>query len=132
MVPNNEQQTQAKTIGVTLRASAFKEDLLARSCCHQLICLSKYHMHQQTTAVDQPPFSVVFNMADNTLDGFDVSGVQGSSLQVIRNWQCPIHVGEISLNLLNNSKTNVFRPLRFKFFAFGNGDDDNIQKLPEE
>ena len=89
-------------------------------------------MHQQTTAVDQPPFSVVFNTADNTLDGFDVSGVQGSSLQVIRNWQCPIHVGEISLNLLNNSKTNVFRPLRFKFFAFGNGDDDNIQKLPEE
>jgi len=132
MVPNNEQQTQAKTISATLRASAFEEDLLTQSCRHQLIRLSKYHMCQWTTVVDQPPFSMVFNMADNTLDGFDVSGVQGSSLQVIWNRQRPICIGEISLNLPNNSKTNVFRPLRFKFFAFGNGDDDNVQKLPKE
>jgi len=75
---------------------------------------------------------MVLNMANNTLDGFDVSRVQGSSLQVIQNWQHPIHVGEISLNLPNNSETNVFRLLCFKFFAFGNGDDDNVQKLPKE
>jgi hypothetical protein len=36
------------------------------------------------------------------------------------------------MNLPNNRETNSFGFLRFKFFAFGNGDDDNVQKLPEE
>jgi len=101
-------------------------------CHHQLLHLSKYCMHQQTTVVDQPPFSVVFNAADNALDRFDVSGVQAPSLLVTWNRQQPIHVGENSLNLLNNGQTNVFSLLRFKFVALGNGDDNNVQKLPEE
>jgi hypothetical protein len=34
--------------------------------------------------------------------------------------------------LPNNRKTNILRLLCFKFIAFGNGDDDNGLKLPEE
>jgi len=82
--------------------------------------------------VDQPPFSVVFNVADNALDGFDVGGVQVPSLLVTQNWWQPIRIGENSLNLPNNSQTNVFSLLRFKFVALGNGDDDDVQKLPKE
>jgi len=105
---------------------------LVWSYCHQLVCLSKYCICQQTAVVNQPPFSVVFNAADNALDGFDVSGVQAPPLLVMWNrWQ-PIHVGENSLNLLNNGQTDVFSLLCFKFIALGNGDDDNIQKLPKE
>jgi len=89
-------------------------------------------MRQRTTAVNQPPFSMVFNTADNALDGFDVSGVQAPPLLVMQNQQQPMHVGENSLNLLNNGQTDVFSLLRFKFVALGNGDDDNVQKLPEE
>jgi len=89
-------------------------------------------MCQWTTAVDQPPFSVVFNTADNALDGFDIGGVQVPSLLVTQNWRQPIHVGENSLNLPNNSQTNVFSLLCFKFVALGNGDDNDVQKLPEE
>jgi hypothetical protein len=36
------------------------------------------------------------------------------------------------MNLPNNCKTNILRRFRFKFLAFGNGDDDDVQKLPEE
>jgi hypothetical protein len=36
------------------------------------------------------------------------------------------------MNLPNNRKTNILRLLRFKFLAFGDGDDDNVPKLPEE
>jgi len=36
-------------------------------------------MRQQATAVDQPPFSLVPNMADDALNGLDVSGVQAPS-----------------------------------------------------
>ena len=36
------------------------------------------------------------------------------------------------MNLPNNRKTNNLRLLSFKFFAFGNGDDDDVPKLPEE
>ena len=43
-----------------------------------------------------------------------------------------MRVREDSLNLPNNGETNVFGRLRFKFFAFGDGDDDDVQKLPEE
>ena len=89
-------------------------------------------MRQRTTAVDQPPFSTVFNAANNTLDGFDVSGVQAPPLLVMRNWRQPMHVGENSLNLPNNGQTDVFSLLCFKFVALGNGDDDDVQKLPEE
>ena len=131
-MPNNERRTQAKTIGTTLRASAFEEDLLARLCRRRLIRLSKYRMRQRTAAVDQPPRSAVFNTADNTLDGFDVSGVQAPPLLVMRDQQQPMRVGENSLNLPNNGQTDVFSLLRFKFIALGNGDDDNVQKLPEE
>jgi hypothetical protein len=35
------------------------------------------------------------------------------------------------MNLPNNRKTNNLRLLSFKFFAFGNGDDDDVLKLPE-
>lgn len=89
-------------------------------------------MRQRATAVDQPPCFPVFNTADNTLDGLDVSGVQGPSLQVIRNRQHLIRVGKFSLNLPNNRETNNLRLLRSKFFAFGNGDNDDILKLAEE
>jgi len=43
-----------------------------------------------------------------------------------------MRVGENSLNLLNNSQTDVFSLLRFKFIALGNGDDNDVQKLPKE
>jgi len=89
-------------------------------------------MCQRTTAVDQPPFSAVFNAADNALDGFDVGGVQAPSLLVTQNRRQPIRIGENSLNLPNNGQTNVFSLLHFKFVALGNGDDDDVQKLPEE
>ena len=36
------------------------------------------------------------------------------------------------MNLPNNRKTNILRLLRFKFLAFGDGDDDDVPKLPEE
>jgi len=98
----------------------------------QLLHLSKYRMCQQITVVNQPLFSVVLNMADNALDGFDISGVQGSNLWVRQNWQQPIHIGGNSLNLLNNSQVDIVRLLHFKFFALGNGDGDDVQKLPEE
>jgi len=89
-------------------------------------------MRQRTIAVDQPPFSAVFNVADNTLDGFDVSRVQAPPLLVMRNRRQPMRIGENSLNLPNNGQTDVFSLLRFKFVALGNGDDDDVQKLPEE
>ena len=110
----------------TLRASPFVQGSLALYCHQGLLGVSEYCMRQWATVVDQPPFFLVFNMADNTLDGLDVSGVQGPSLQVIWNWQHLIRVGEFSSNLLNNHKTNNLRLLHSKFFAFGNGDDDNI------
>jgi hypothetical protein len=43
-----------------------------------------------------------------------------------------MRVREDSLNLLNNSEANDFRLRRFKFFAYGDGDDDDVQKLAEE
>ena len=36
------------------------------------------------------------------------------------------------MNLPNNRKTNGLRLLRFKYLAFGYGDDDDVLKLPEE
>jgi len=36
------------------------------------------------------------------------------------------------MNLPNNRKTDILRLLCFKFHAFGNGDDNDVQKLPEE
>ena len=89
-------------------------------------------MHQWTTVVDQPPFSAVFNAANNALDGFDVSGVQAPPLLVMWNQWQPMCIGENSLNLLNNGQTDVFSLLHFKFIALGNGDDDDVQKLPKE
>ena len=41
-------------------------------------------------------------------------------------------VGENSMNLLNNRKTNVFSLLCFKLLALGNGDDNDVLKLPKE
>jgi len=105
---------------------------LVQSCRHRLVCLSKYHMCQQTTVVDQPPFSVVFNTADNALDGFDVSGVQVPPLLVMQNRRQPMRIGENSLNLPNNGQTDIFSLLCFKFVALGNGNDNDVQKLPEE
>jgi len=66
---------------------------LAQSCHRQLIRLSEYRMCQRATAVDQPPISPVFNTADYTLDGFDVSGIQGPSLRVKWNRRHPTGVG---------------------------------------
>lgn len=36
------------------------------------------------------------------------------------------------MNLPNNRETNILRLLRFKFLAFGNWDDDDVPKFPEE
>jgi len=36
------------------------------------------------------------------------------------------------MNLSDDCKTNVLRLLSLKFSGFGNWDDDNVQKLPEE
>jgi len=36
------------------------------------------------------------------------------------------------MNLPDNHKTNVLGLLRLKFIGFRNGDDNNVQKLPEE
>jgi hypothetical protein len=36
------------------------------------------------------------------------------------------------MNLPNDRKTDIPRLLCFKFPAFGNGDDDDVLKLPEE
>lgn len=41
-------------------------------------------------------------------------------------------VGKSGTNLPNNRKTNILRLLCSEFLAFGNGDDDDIQKLPEK
>lgn len=41
-------------------------------------------------------------------------------------------VGKSDVNLLNDCKTNVLRLRCSKFLALGNGDDDDIPKLPEE
>ena len=41
-------------------------------------------------------------------------------------------VGKIGMNLSNNCKTNDLRLLCFKFLAFGNRNDNNGLKLPEE
>lgn len=41
-------------------------------------------------------------------------------------------VGEYSMNLPNNRKTNILRLVCFKLLAFGNGDDDDVPKLPKE
>jgi hypothetical protein len=35
------------------------------------------------------------------------------------------------MNLVDNRKTNVLRHICFKFLAFGDGDDDDVPKLPE-
>ncbi len=101
-------------------------------CCRQLICFSKYRMCQQATTVNQPPFPLVFNMANNTLDGFDVSRVQGPTFWVGWNRQHPLSIGENGINLLNNCKTNILRLLCFKFPAFGNGNDNDGLKLPKK
>jgi len=60
----------------TLRASVFVQGSLALYYRQQLVCFSEYCMHQWATVVDQPPFSPVPNMADDALNGLDVSGVQ--------------------------------------------------------
>ena len=67
--------TNAEKHSETLRASAFVQGLLAWLCCCRLVHLTEYHMYQQATAVDQPPFPPISNTTDNTLDGVDVNGV---------------------------------------------------------
>src|SRR5260221_3634704 len=86
-------QQRRQKYSATWRASAFMRSSLARSYACRLIHLREYCMRQWTTAVDQPPFLPVFNTADNALDGFDVSGVQGPSLRIKRNRRHPISVG---------------------------------------
>ena len=88
-------------------------------------------MGQWTTVVDQPPFFPVFNAADNALDGFDVNGVQGSGLRIKRSRRHSMSIAWVEHNLPNNSETNVLGLLRFKLFAFGNGNDDDAPKLPK-
>lgn len=41
-------------------------------------------------------------------------------------------VGKNGTNLSNNRKTDILRPIRFKLLAFGNGDDNDVPKLPKE
>ena len=50
-----------------LRANRFVQSPLARSRRRQLISLSKYPMRQRVAAVNQSPFPLVFNTADNAL-----------------------------------------------------------------
>jgi len=69
----------APTQANTLRASAFVQGSLALYCRRWLVRFSKYCMRQRATAVDQPPFSLVPNTADDALNGLDVSGVQAPS-----------------------------------------------------
>lgn len=114
---------------VTLRTNGFAQSQPAWSCHRGLIRLSKYRMCQWATAVHQPPFSSVFNTADNALDGFDVSGVQATTCRIRWNRQHPLSVG---MNLSNNRKTNILGLLCFQFRAFGNGNDNDVQKLPEK
>jgi len=71
---------RAPTQANTLRASVFVQGSLTLYCCQRLVRFSEYHMRQWATAVDQPPFSPVPNMADDALNGLDVSGVQAPSL----------------------------------------------------
>jgi len=59
----------------TLRASAFVQGSLAWYYRQRLVDFSEYCMCQRATVVNQPPCSLVFNMANDALDGFDVSGV---------------------------------------------------------
>jgi len=73
-VPNNA-QCNAHQHRQTLRASVFVQVSLAQSCRQWLIRFSEYCMRQQATAVNQPPFPLVFNMTNNALDGVDVSRV---------------------------------------------------------
>jgi len=67
--------TNADKHSETLRASAFVQGLLAWSSRCRLVRLIKYCMYQQATVVDQPPFPLISNTTDNTLDGVDVNGV---------------------------------------------------------
>src|SRR5260221_2271510 len=90
--------------------------------------LSEYCMRQRTTAVDQPPFSPVFNMANNTLDGFDVSKVQGPILRVKRNRRGSISGGSDKPYLPNKRETNNFMVPRFKLIAFR---DREVRAIPE-
>jgi len=64
----------------TLRASAFVQGSLALYCRQWLVCFNEYCMRQWATGVNQTPFSPVPNMADDTLNGLDVSRVQVPSL----------------------------------------------------
>ncbi len=41
-------------------------------------------------------------------------------------------IGENSMNLPNNHKTNISSLLCFKLLALGNGDDNDVLKLPKE
>jgi len=70
---------RAPTQANTLRVSAFVQGSLALYCRQQLVRFSEYCMHQWATAVNQPPFSLVPNTADDALNGLDVSGVQAPS-----------------------------------------------------
>ena len=126
------QRRQKHKHGTTPRAGVWGESPLARSRRGRLIRLNEYRMRQWTTAVDQPILLPVFNTADNTLNGFDVSRVQGPSLLIIRDRQYPMSIGEFSMDLSNNRKTKIFRFLRFKLFTFRNGDDDDVLKLPKK
>ena len=67
--------TNADKHSETLRVSAFVQGLLTWLCRCRLVRLIKYHMYQWATVVDQPPFPLISNMTNNTLDGVDVNGV---------------------------------------------------------
>ena len=124
--------TNAGKHNTTLEANGIRAGLTRRPRRRRLIHLRKYRMCQRATAVDQPPLSPVLDTTDDALNRFDVSGVQAPSVRVKWKRQYPMSVGKSSINLPNNRKTNVFRLLRFEFFGFGNGDDYDVQKLPEE
>ena len=126
------QHRQKHKHGMTPRAGIWGESPLAQSHHGRLICLNEYCMHQWTTAVDQPILLPVFNTADNTLNGFDVSRVQGPSLLIIWDRRYPMSIGEFSMDLSNNCKIKIFRFLHFKLFTFRNGDDDDVLKLPKK
>jgi len=67
--------TNADKHNATLKASAFVQSSLAWLCHCRLVRLVEYHVCQWATAVDQPPFPLVFNTTDNALDGVDVNRV---------------------------------------------------------
>ncbi len=90
-VPNNARHRAPPQLN-TVQLS-FAQSTVTRSCRCRLIRLSKYRVCQGTTAVNQSPSPPVFNMANNALNQFYISRVQGAILFVEWDRRQPMSVG---------------------------------------